>query len=147
MEISDRSYSILIADDDEDDFTLIAEALKASGSENPVNWVRDGEELMDFLNSTYGSNNSDKKKPSIIILDLNLPKKDGREALKDIRSNPKLKHIPVVILTTSRANSDIQQVYELGANSFIQKPFKYADFSLTMENFFKYWICTVKLPS
>ena len=75
-----------------------------------------------------------------------MPKKDGREALEEIKSHPKFKNIPVIVLTTSQAKMDIQKVYDLGANSFIQKPFKYADFSSMMESFFKYWIHTVKLP-
>ena len=75
-----------------------------------------------------------------------MPKKDGREALKEINFHSNFKKIPVIILTTSQAKIDIQKIYDLGANSFIQKPFKYADFSSMMESLFNYWIHTVKLP-
>ena len=76
-----------------------------------------------------------------------MPKKDGREALEEIKNNPDCKTIPIIVLTTSQASSDIEQAYQLGANSFIQKPFKYADFKSTMETLQKYWLNIVKLPS
>ena len=87
------------------------------------------------------------KKPNLTILDLNIPKKDGREALDKIKTHPKRKSIPVIILTTSQADADISQAYQLGANSFIQKPFKYTDFKSTMENLQKYWLNIVILPT
>ncbi|MBT6513796.1 MAG: response regulator [Crocinitomicaceae bacterium] len=146
MKNSDSLFSILIAEDDEDDYTLITDAIKSSQNKCQVNWVRDGEELLDFLNTTNDLGVGKNKRPDIILLDLNMPKKDGREALEEIKSHPKFKNIPVIVLTTSQAKMDIQKVYDLGANSFIQKPFKYADFSSMMESFFKYWIHTVKLP-
>lgn len=147
MSDSDSLFNLLIAEDDEDDYILITDALNSSQNKCQVNWVRDGEELIDFLNSTIGLEDGSKRIPNIILLDLNMPKKDGREALEEIKSHPKFKNIPVIILTTSQAKADVQKVYDLGANSFIQKPFKYADFSSMMECFFKYWIHTVKLPS
>ena len=146
MKNSDSLFSILIAEDDEDDYTLITDAIKSSQNKCQVNWVRDGEELLDFLNTTNDLGVGKNKGPDIILLDLNMPKKDGREALEEIKSHPKFKNIPVIVLTTSQAKMDIQKVYDLGANSFIQKPFKYGDFSSMMESFFKYWIHTVKLP-
>ena len=146
MKNDDNLFSILIAEDDEDDYTLITDAIKSSQNKCQVNWVRDGEELLDFLNTTNDLGVGKNKRPDIILLDLNMPKKDGREALEEIKSHPKFKNIPVIVLTTSQAKMDIQKVYDLGANSFIQKPFKYADFSSMMESFFKYWIHTVKLP-
>ena len=76
-----------------------------------------------------------------------MPKKDGRETLEEIKNHPKHKTIPIIVLTTSQANSDIEQAYQLGANSFIQKPFKYVDFKSTMETLLKYWLNIVKLPS
>ena len=108
--------------------------------------MKDGEELLNFLYSTSDLGVGKKKRPDIILLDLNMPKKDGREALEEIKSHLNFKNIPVIILTTSQAKIDIQKIYDLGANSFIQKPFKYADFSSMMESFFNYWIHTVKLP-
>ncbi len=146
MNSSDKLFNIVIAEDDEDDYTLISDALKLTQNKCQIDWVKDGEELMDFLNSTIEPGNINKEKPDIIFLDLNMPKKDGREVLQEIKSHPKLKYIPVIILTTSQAKVDIQMTYNLGANSFIQKPFKYADFHTMMENCFNYWIHTVKLP-
>lgn len=147
MNNSEKTFNILIAEDDEDDYALISDALKLSQINCQISWVRDGEELMELLSSTIQSANSNQEKPDIIFLDLNMPKKDGREALQEIKSHPKYKNIPVIVLTTSQAKVDIQMIYNLGANSFIQKPFKYADFHTMMENCFKYWIHTVKLPS
>ncbi|MBN4077828.1 response regulator [Nitrospina gracilis] len=146
MKNGDNLFSILIAEDDEDDYTLITDAIKSSQNKCQVNWVKDGEELLNFLYSTNDLGVGKKKKPDIILLDLNMPKKDGREALEEIKSHSNFKNIPVIVLTTSQAKIDIQKAYNLGANSFIQKPFKYADFSSMMESFFKYWIHTVKLP-
>lgn len=147
MNNSEKTFNILIAEDDEDDYALISDALKLSQINCQISWVRDGEELMELLSSTIQSANPNQEKPDIIFLDLNMPKKDGREALQEIKSHPKYKNIPVIVLTTSQAKVDIQMIYNLGANSFIQKPFKYADFHTMMENCFKYWIHTVKLPS
>ena len=146
MKKGDNLFSILIAEDDEDDYTLITDAIKSSQNKCQVNWVKDGEELLNFLYSTSDLGVGEKKRPDIIILDLNMPKKDGREALEEIKSHSNFKSIPVIILTTSQANIEISQTDNLGANFFIQKPFKYADFSSMMESFFKYWIDTVKLP-
>lgn len=147
MKNADKLFNIVIAEDDEDDYTLISDALKLSRNNCHIIWVKDGEELIDFLNSTIEPENINKEKPDIIFLDLNMPKKDGREVLQEIKSHQKLKNIPVIVLTTSQAKVDIQMTYNLGANSFIQKPFKYADFHTMMENCFNYWIHTVKLPS
>ncbi len=155
MKTNENLLTILIAEDDEDDYTLITDVLKIaqkdvleiSQNEIQIHWVRDGEELVEYLNSTEKSGDQHKVKPHIILLDLNMPKKDGREALQEIKLNKKFKNIPVIVLTTSQAKIDIQRAYDLGANSFIQKPFKYADFHSMMENCFKYWIHTVKLPS
>jgi len=147
MNNSEKTFNILIAEDDEDDYALISDAFKLSQNNCQISWVRDGEELMDFLDSSDEHDNSNKEKPALIFLDLNMPKKDGREALQEIKSHQKHKNIPVIVLTTSQAKVDIEMIYNLGANSFIQKPFKYADFRTMMENCFKYWIHTVKLPS
>ena len=109
-----------------------------------------GEEEMDglsYLDTCEASDKAQEKKPSLIILDFNMPKKDGREALEEIKTHPKRKNIPVIVLTTSQADSDIDQAYQLGANSFIQKPFKYVDFKATMEVLQEYWLNIVKLPS
>ena len=121
-----------IAEDDEDDYLLIAEDLKKEGNIGFINWAKDGEELLNYLDDCDKFDNTSGKIPHLIILDLNMPKKDGREALNEIKTHPKYKSIPVIILTTSQADADISQAYQLGANSFIQKPFKYTDFKSTM---------------
>ena len=135
MKNGDNLFSILIAEDDEDDYTLITDAIKSSQNKCQVNWVKDGEELLNFLYSTSDLGVGKKKRPDIILLDLNMPKKDGREALEEIKSHSNFKNIRVIILTASQANIDIRKTYDLGANFFIQKNFNYADFSSIMESF------------
>ncbi|MFQ5444826.1 MAG: response regulator, partial [Nitrospinales bacterium] len=125
-----KNSIIVIAEDDEDDYLLTMEALKEAGiTEHQVKWVKDGEELMDFLNENIDSkSSSDCPSPGMILLDLNMPKKDGREALSEIKSNPNLRRIPVIVLTTSKAEGDIFHSYDLGVNSFIQKPVRFKQF-------------------
>jgi CheY-like chemotaxis protein len=147
MDNSNKYFNIVIAEDDEDDYLLIAETLRTVETIGFIHWVKDGEELLKFLDDCDSSDESQGRKPNLIILDLNMPKKDGRETLYELKSHPQRKSIPVVILTTSQAESDISQAYQLGANSFIQKPFKYSDFKLTMEVLQDYWINIVKLPT
>jgi CheY-like chemotaxis protein len=147
MDNSNKYFNIVIAEDDEDDYLLIAETLQKVETIGFIHWVKDGEELFKFLDDCDSSDESQGRKPNLIILDLNMPKKDGRETLYELKSHPQRKSIPVVILTTSQAESDISQAYQLGANSFIQKPFKYSDFKLTMEVLQNYWINIVKLPT
>ncbi|MBT3185339.1 MAG: response regulator [Nitrospina sp.] len=147
MEKFCRHFNIVIAEDDEDDYLLIAEALKGDDSIGLIHWAKDGEELLNYLEACDKLDSGSGKKPNLIILDLNMPKKDGREVLNEIKTHPKYKSIPIVILTTSQADADISQAYQLGANSFIQKPFKYTDFKSTMEALQKYWLNIVKLPA
>lgn len=147
MNNSHKQLNIIIAEDDEDDYLLIAEALNKVDSIDSIHWAKDGEELLDFLDACEESDNSQDKMPSLIILDLNMPKKDGREALHDIKTHPTRKRIPIIILTTSQAEADISQAYDLGANSFIQKPFKCQDFKVTIDVLQNYWLNIVKLPT
>jgi CheY-like chemotaxis protein len=114
---------LLIAEDDDDDFLLTQKALSRSHVVNEVRRVRDGEELMDYLlhRREYSAPGS-APRPVLILLDLNMPRKDGREALRDIKSDPALRDIPVVVLTTSEAETDVLRTYDLGANSYITKP-------------------------
>ncbi len=147
MEKIFKHFNIVVAEDDEDDYLLIAETFKKVEAVGTIHWAKDGEELLNYLDSCENSDNAQERKTSLIILDLNMPKKDGREALEEIKAHPKRKNIPVVVLTTSQADSDINQAYQLGANSFIQKPFKYADFKYAMETLQKYWLNIVKLPA
>ncbi|MDP2387778.1 MAG: response regulator [Bacteroidota bacterium] len=141
------SIEILIADDDADDQMLIIDALKESRLKNNVQCVENGEELMDYLRNT--GKYTDKKKypaPGIILLDLNMPKKDGREALKEIRADENLKRIPIIILTTSQAEEDVLKTYNLGANSFITKPVTFIAMVEVMNKLKNYWFEIVELP-
>lgn len=142
-----RSFVILIAEDDEDDFLLTEDAFKEAGIKNKIIWVRNGEELMDYL-LKRGSPGNEKRfyRPAMILLDLNMPKMDGRETLAMIKSDPDLRRIPVTVLTTSKSQSDILHTYDLGVNSFIQKPIRFQQFVDTIRLFSKYWLNIVKLP-
>jgi CheY-like chemotaxis protein len=136
-----------MADDDEDDCMLAREALAESRLANDLHIVRDGEELMDYLyqRGRYADPKSSPR-PGLILLDLNMPKKDGREALKEIKNDPELRQIPVVVLTTSKAEEDIYRTYDLGANSFIIKPMTFAALVEVMRTIGKYWFEIVELP-
>jgi CheY-like chemotaxis protein len=139
---------ILLADDDPDDRTMAIDALKESRLNNILHCAEDGEELMDYLllQGKY-KNEADAPRPGLILLDLNMPKKDGREALKEIKSHPELKSIPIVVLTTSKAEEDIYKSYNLGVNSFITKPVTFAGLVQVMKTLGKYWFEIVELPT
>ncbi len=142
-----KSFIILIADDDDDDCILTQEALAESRLANAARIVRDGEELMDYLYNR--GQYTDKKlapRPDLIFLDLNMPKKDGREALREIKADSHLRSIPIIVLTTSKAEEDIHRSYDLGANSFIIKPMTFSSLVEVMKTIGKYWFETVKLP-
>jgi CheY-like chemotaxis protein len=139
--------SILLADDDDEDLQLTLEALRESRLGNDMRITRDGEELMDYLQrrGKY-SDPSDAPTPGLILLDLNMPKKDGREALAEIKSDPTLRKIPVIVLTTSKAEEDIFRTYDLGVNSFITKPVTFAGLAEAMKVIAQYWFEIVELP-
>ncbi len=141
------TVTILMADDDEDDYMLVREALAESRLAIDLRIVRDGEELMDYLyrQGRYADPNISPH-PGLILLDLNMPKKDGREALREIKNDPELRSIPVVVLTTSKAEEDIYRTYNLGANSFIIKPVTFAALVEVMKAIGKYWFEIVELP-
>ena len=120
------SFVIVFAEDDEDDYLLVKEAFGEVGLAKALYWVRDGEELMDYLLHRNAFQDIQKAPwPSLILLDLNMPKKDGRQALREIKQDSKLCRIPVVALTTSSSETDILRTYELGVNSLICKPLYY----------------------
>ncbi len=135
---------ILMADDDDDDRLLARDALAECHVDGDMRFVQNGEELMDYLcrRGKYG----DAPRPGLVLLDLNMPLKDGREALKEIKADPDLKRIPVVVLTTSKADTDISEIYSLGANSFISKPFQFEALVNVMKLIGQYWLQTVELP-
>jgi CheY-like chemotaxis protein len=138
---------ILMADDDADDRLLTQDAMTDARVINDLHFVTDGEELMEYLyrRGRYADAVS-APRPGLILLDLNMPKKDGREALKEIKADPDLRRIPVVILTTSKAEEDIYRSYDLGANSFITKPVTFEGLVELMRVMGRYWIEFVELP-
>lgn len=141
------TVTILMADDDEDDCMLAREALAESRLFNDLHVVRDGEELMDYLYRRGQYVNAKiAPRPGLILLDLNMPKKDGREALQEIKTNPDLRHIPIIVLTTSKAEEDIHRSYDLGANSFITKPVTFASLVDVIRIIGRYWFEIVELP-
>lgn len=121
-----NSIVILVADDDEDNRILTEEALSRSRLANDLRFVMDGEELMDYLKhrKQYEAEDS-APRPGLILLDMNMPRKDGREALEEIKADPEPRGIPVVVLTSSRAEEDIFRIYDLGVSSFITKPWRW----------------------
>lgn len=138
---------ILMADDDEDDRLLAEEAFKESRIRNDLRFANDGEELMDYLHQRgeYAKPGA-APRPGLILLDLNMPKKDGREALQEIKSHDSFRHIPVVILTTSRDEADIIRSYNVGANSFIVKPVTFESLVEVIRLIGRYWFEIVELP-
>lgn len=138
---------ILMADDDADDRLLAKDAMEESRVANDLRFVEDGEQLLDYLNRRGEfSDPSQSPRPGLILLDLNMPKKDGREVLSEIKSDPNLRRIPIVIMTTSKAHEDISRSYDLGANSFITKPVTFERLVELMKTLGNYWIEFVELP-
>jgi CheY-like chemotaxis protein len=139
--------TILLADDDPDDRLLTRDAFDESRLRNELDMVEDGEELMDYLhNRGRFSGDAARPRPSLILLDLNMPRKDGREALKEIKGDPELRSIPIVVLTTSKAEEDIFRTYDLGVNSFIIKPVTFDGMVDVIKTIGKYWFELVELP-
>jgi CheY-like chemotaxis protein len=147
MSLSSKPIAILIAEDDSEDQMLTQEAFAHSRLTNPVYFVENGEELMDYLRNANGYENPEAyPRPGLILLDLNMPRKDGREALREIKSDQQLRHIPVVVLTTSKAEEDIIRSYQLGVNSFITKPVRFDALVEVVQTLGKYWFQIVELP-
>jgi CheY-like chemotaxis protein len=142
---------ILLADDDPDDRLLVKEALLECGAPpslaGAMRSVADGEELLDYLlrQGRY-TDPASSPRPDLVLLDLNMPRKDGREALREIRAHPSLRRLPVVVFTTSRADTDIALIYELGANSFVTKPVAFDALLHTLRQLAGYWLEVVELP-
>ncbi|KAA9345957.1 response regulator [Adhaeribacter soli] len=147
MSPKQKSIVILIADDDAEDRMLVKDALDEGRLKNDIHFVENGEELIDYLHNR--GRFADKEKfptPGLILLDLNMPKKDGREALKEIKNDPHLRLIPVVVLTTSKAEEDILRTYDMGVSSFITKPVTFTALVDVMKTLSKYWFEIVELP-
>jgi CheY-like chemotaxis protein len=146
--MSGKSITILLADDDEDDRMMAADALEESRLANDLRFVEDGEELMDYLHRRGKYAEPDAApRPGLILLDLNMPRKDGREALREIKAQPEFRSIPVIVLTTSQAEEDIYRTYDLGVNSFITKPVNFESLVAVMRALGKYWFEIVELPT
>lgn len=138
---------LLMAEDDDDDYLISLDAFKEIGLDKNLRRVKDGEELMNYLYRNHPYEKvSDAPLPDVIFLDLNMPRKDGREALKEIKSHPVFRKIPIVILTTSNSPDDILSTYNIGANSFIQKPDSFEQFVELFKTVGDYWFHIVKLP-
>lgn len=142
-----RLPTIVLAEDDQDDYLLISEAFEASHIHTDIRWVKDGRALCDYLQRRDAY--CDPKQspwPDLILLDLNMPKMNGFEVLREIKRDPALKAIPVVVLTTSGAGADIDKAYQYGASSYIKKPIEMAQVIKTVSVINQYWLEIVSLP-
>ena len=147
MTKSPRPITILMADDDADDRLMTKEAFEESRLANDLRFVEDGEELLDYLKrrGKY-SDPASSPRPGLILLDLNMPKKDGREALQEIKADPELKRIRIVVMTTSKAEEDIYRTYNMSAASYITKPVTFDSLVDVIRTLGKYWLEIVELP-
>jgi len=147
MSESRRLVIILYAEDDPEDRMLVEDAMEESRLANELHFVEDGEELMDYLHRRGKHTElSNKPLPGLILLDLNMPKKDGREALEEIKADPNLRRIPIVVLTTSKAEEDILSSYDLGVSGFVIKPATFESLVSILKTVTKYWFEIVEPP-
>ena len=138
---------ILIAEDDADDRYLIQTAFSEIGYPEQIDFVENGIEVLSYLDNIYASNkNEDKALPGFILLDLNMPKKDGREVLKELKQHPVFKKIPVIVFTTTKNEIEIRRCYELGANSYVVKPISFDALLKVVENIRSFWFQTASIP-
>jgi CheY-like chemotaxis protein len=145
MTILYKPVEILLVEDNEGDVGLIEEVFKETNFRNRLHIAKDGEEAIHFL---YGEGMFlGSQHPDLILLDLNLPKKDGREVLREIKEDSNLKHIPVIVLTTSTAKKDIFRAYDLHANAYVTKPLDFNQFLTVVESIVNFWLEIVQLPS
>ena len=140
-----RPLEILLVEDNPGDVRLTKEAMREGGVDNRLSVAMDGEEALDFLHRR--SPFEDAPRPDLILLDLNLPRKDGREVLAEIKADENLRQIPVVVLTTSQAEEDICKAYSLSANCYINKPVEFDDFQQVFKLIEDFWLSVVRLPS
>jgi CheY-like chemotaxis protein len=143
-----RPLTILLADDDEDDRELARDALQEFRLANEMKFVVDGQDLLDYLRreGRWAGPEVDAPRPGIILLDLNMPKKDGREALAELKADESLRRIPVVVLTTTKDEEDVLRAYDLGVSSFITKPVTFGGLVDVMRTWSQYWFEIVELP-
>lgn len=146
MQRKPTSMTILIADDDTDDRLFMDKALRQSGYTQIIQFVEDGEDLMHYLRRQGGYTEQNAPWPDLLILDLNMPRKNGFQALSEIKDDPKLRRLPVIVMTTSSADEDVIKTYNLGVNSFVTKPFNFNRLVEMVSALKTYWLDTVKLP-
>jgi CheY-like chemotaxis protein len=137
---------ILVADDDADDRFLIQTAFKENGYNDKIEFVENGVELLKFLNDISQNSSRESVFPGFILLDLNMPKKSGREVLQEIKQHPLFKTIPVIVYTTTKNESEIKRCYELGANTYIVKPARFEALLKVVEGIRSYWLTTASIP-
>lgn len=143
-----NNLQILIAEDDADDRYLIGTAFSEKGYSEKIDFVENGVELLNYLDNINTSTLGDEKNfPCVILLDLNMPKKDGREALKELKQHPVFKKIPVIVFTTTKNEIEIKRCYELGANSYVVKPLTFDELLMVVENIRSYWFKTASIPA
>lgn len=142
-----NKFSILIAEDDADDRFLLETAFTECGYKDDIKFVENGVELLQELKALNTQKTVDKKFPGFILLDLNMPKKDGREALKEIKENPDLKKIPVVVFTTTKNENEIKRCYELGANTYVVKPASFDELVKVIHQIRSYWFTIASVPA
>ena len=143
---SRRPATVLSAEDDADFRLLVKRALDRSTLDVDLRFVEDGEQLLDYLRGSGTYAGSDAPRPGLVLLDLNLPRTDGRDALRAIKSDPALRHIPVVVFTTSNAAEDVDLCYDLGANAFVRKPMDMAALTDLVSTIGHYWLDVVEPP-
>jgi CheY-like chemotaxis protein len=137
---------ILIAEDDLDDRFLLQTAFVENGHQDTIEFVENGIELISYLSALQNTQRAHENFPYLILLDLNMPKRDGREVLKEIKQHPIFKNIPVVVFTTTKNSMEIKRCYELGANSYVVKPVSFDDLLKVLKDIRTYWFTTVALP-
>jgi two-component system, response regulator len=147
MTAARRRCAILVADDDEGDRYLIQKAMEDSGVDGDVQFLEDGQKLVDRLTAQVATQSGTANLPCLILLDLNMPRMDGREVLKVLKSHPDLKGIPVVVMTNSKRPEDVESTYKDGANSFFTKPLNYSGLVSLMSLIKTYWLQTARLPA
>lgn len=138
---------LLIIEDNEDDYEATVRSLKKNHFINPVSWCRDGKSAIEFLTKTGAYAGEAVKRPDLILLDLNMPGMDGRQALEIIKGNDELKKIPVVVLTTSNDSIDVEKCYEIGASGYVQKPVEFERLVATVSTLKDYWFGVAILPA
>jgi CheY-like chemotaxis protein len=137
--------NILLVEDNPGDVRLMREALAANGTPNKLSVVEDGDQALRYLHKSGPF--SKASRPDLIFLDLNLPKKDGREVLAEVKTDESLRRIPVIVLTTSEATSDVQRAYDLHANCYVKKPTGFDEYMQVIKACEDFWLSIVRLPN